>query len=264
MSTRLERERDFHNVTFADHSRSSASKFYEVERVPMDRYAELLTRGGVAGARILEYGCGPGSQAFYLAGQGAEVTGIDISDVAIAQATERAQAEGVAKRCRFEVMNAEETSLDDGRFDLVCGTAILHHLDLDAAYAELARLLRPGGRAVFVEPLGHNPAINAYRRRTPALRTEDEHPLLASDLELARAHFGRAEFTYFNLLTLLAVPLRGTRAFKPALAALQSLDRTIFRLLPAIRKHAWMVLVSLAEPLPSASGRHAGGRVQGE
>jgi SAM-dependent methyltransferase len=250
VSTRLERERDFHNATFADQSRSTASKFYEVERAPMDRYAELLAAAGGRGKRVLEYGCGPGSQAFFLARQGAEVTGIDISDVAIAQASERAQAEGVAERCEFTVANAEETPFDDGRFDLVCGTAILHHLDLAAAYAEVARLIKPDGQAAFVEPLGHNPAINAYRDRTPELRTPDEHPLLAADLELTREYFGTVELTYFNLLTLLAVPLRRTRGFDPAVRALQAVDRALFRL-PAARKHAWMVLISLSRPLPS-------------
>lgn len=216
----------------------------------MDRYEELLTLSGTAGKRVLEYGCGPGSQAFFLARQGAEVTGIDISDIAIAQAAERARAEGVAERCRFEVMNAEETTFDDDQFDLVCGTAILHHLDLDSAYAEIARLIKPTGRAVFVEPMGHNPAINAYRRRTPELRTEDEHPLLARDLELIDSYFEEAEVTYFNLLTLLAVPLRGTRGFDPIVAALGAVDQAIFRV-PAARKYAWMVLISLSKPLPS-------------
>jgi len=250
VSTRLERERDFHNVTFADHSRSAASKFYRVEQAPMERYAELLSESAGEGKRVLEYGCGPGSQAFFLAREGAEVSGIDISDVAIAQAKERAQTEGVAERCRFEVMNAERTSFEDDAFDLICGTAILHHLDLESAYAEIARLLKPSGRAVFVEPLGHNPAINAYRRRTPELRTEDEHPLLEHELKAARSYFGQADLTYFNLLALLAVPLRDTRAFDPLLGALQAADRAIFRI-AAARKHAWMVLISLGEPLPS-------------
>ena len=42
---------------------------------------------------------------------------------------------------------------------------------------------------MFVEPLGHHPLITADRRRTPALRTIDEHPLLLGDLEQAREQF---------------------------------------------------------------------------
>lgn len=250
MTSRLERERDFHNSAFADHSRNTAAKFYRVERAPMERCVELLLEGGVAGRQVLEYGCGPGSHAFLLAERGAAITGIDISEVAIEQARQRARSEGVAERCHFEVMNAEQTSFEDDRFDLICGTAILHHLDLRAAYGEIARLLRPTGRAVFVEPLGHNPAINAYRKRTPQLRTEDEHPLMVDDLSLSEAYFGQTEVSYFNLLTLLAVPLRNTKAFGPSLAILQALDRALLRVPPA-RKHAWMAVMSLAGPLSS-------------
>jgi SAM-dependent methyltransferase len=249
MSTRLERERDFHNATFAARSREDAAKFYEVEQAPMDGYVELLRRYGAPGRRVLEYGCGPGSQAFTLAAQGVRVTGIDISDVAIDLATERAALEGVADNADFRVMNAEATDFGAAEFDLVCGTAILHHLDVAAAYSEIGRVLRSDGHACFVEPLGHNPAIRAYRDRTPELRTEDEHPLLVPDLELLRAYFGTVETTFFNLLTLAAVPLRRTRGFGPAVRALSAVDRLLFRL-PAARRQAWMVLISVGDPLP--------------
>src|SRR3546814_15436315 len=77
----------------------------------------------------------------------------------------------------FSVDNAEQTSFPDASFDRIGGSGILHHLDLDSAYAEIARLLKPGGRAVFLEPLGHNPLYHAYRDRPPPMRTENENPL---------------------------------------------------------------------------------------
>ena len=182
-----------------------------------------------------------------LAQHGAVVTGIDLSPVAIEQAAERAEREGVSGLCEFRLMDAERLEFPESSFDLVCGSGILHHLDLSPALSEVARVLRPGGHAVFVEPLGHNPAINLYRRRTPELRTEDEHPLLMSDLELARAYFGRVEARHFHLLTLLAVPFRRTRAFGAALGVLAAADRALFRLSIA-RKHAWTVVITLSRP----------------
>ena len=97
--------------------------------------------------------------------------------MAIEQAIEHARAEGLEDRLTFRVMDAEQLEFADDSFNLVCGSGVLHHLDLNRAYAEVARVLEPTGIGVFEEPLGHNPAINAYRRRTPEMRTVDEHPL---------------------------------------------------------------------------------------
>jgi SAM-dependent methyltransferase len=246
VSTRLEREREFHDRTFAHDGRASAARFYAIERYEQEFYRGQLARYG-AGGEALECGCGPVAAAYSLARIGTSVTGIDLSGVAIDQAGERAEREGVADRCSFTVMDAERMEFADSSFDLICGSGILHHLDLRAAYSEIARTLKPTGHAVFVEPLGHNPAINLYRRRTPELRTEDEHPLLIGDLAMARTHFGAVEARHFHLLTLLAVPFRGTRPFGSMLRALDKLDRTLFRL-PAVRRHAWTVVLTLSSP----------------
>ena len=104
-----------------------------------------------------------GSHAHFMATNGAaRVVGIDISDVAIEKARGASRAAGI-ENAEYRRMNAEFLEFDDNSFDLICGTAILHHLDLTRAYSELARVLKPGGLAVFMEPLGHNPLINVYR-----------------------------------------------------------------------------------------------------
>jgi SAM-dependent methyltransferase len=178
------------------------------------------------------------------------VTGIDLSPVAIEKAEEEAESRGVAAATEFRVMNAEALDFPDDSFGLVCGTGILHHLDLDRAYGEIARVLRPDGRAVFVEPLGHNPAINLYRRRTPELRTEDEHPLVMPDLERASEYFQDVDPRFFHLSTLLAVPARSWKRFDPLLNTLGRFDDALFRALPALRRYAWLVALVFARPRP--------------
>lgn len=246
-SDRLEREREFHDKAFGEGARKSADHFYAIEAPSRTFYEEFLSQRA-EGREVLEYGCGPGSLAFFLAGKGARVTGIDISPVAIEQSRAKAVEAGVAEQTRFEVMDAEDLTLESDSFDLVCGTGILHHLDLERAYGELARVLKPQGEAIFVEPLGHNPAINMYRNRTPELRTEDEHPLLTDDLDAAGRFFERSELHFFHLTTLLAVPARGRQRFDGLVKALARVDEAVFRLLPPARKQAWMVGMVLARP----------------
>jgi SAM-dependent methyltransferase len=201
-------------------------------------------------ADVLEYGCGPGSSAFLLAGHSANVVGIDISDVAIVQAEREARREDL-RNVTFEVMNAEELRFPDDSFDMICGSAILHHPDLRKAFAELARTLKPGGSTLFVEPLGHNPAINLYRALTPTLRTLDEHPLLMKDFKLAGEYFDGVEVRFFQFLTFAAIPFRRFPFFRRLRLALDQYDQGLFGRFSYVKRHAWQVVMELSKPRKS-------------
>jgi SAM-dependent methyltransferase len=249
LERRLAAEREFHNRKFGEAQEHGApDSIYELPRGAYRAFeAELESRA--AGAEILEYGCGDCSYLPQLIEWGGRVTAIDISDEAIDAARELAEERGLSDRARFARMNAEELTFPDESFDLIVGRAILHHLDLEKAYASIARVLRPGGTAVFLEPLGHNPLINLYRRFTPHLRTEDEHPLLMRDIELAKSHFESVKLQYFTFLSM------GTLAFAkvpalwhPTLKALDALDAGLFKLLPATGRWAWTVSIVMQKP----------------
>jgi SAM-dependent methyltransferase len=98
----------------------------------------------------------------------------------------------------------------DRTFDAVLGKQILHHLDLRVAVPEIARVLRPGGRAVFLEPLIHNPLLEGYRRLTPHLRSPTERALSMDDIAWMGSHFRsyrHREFILFAILPVLAATL---------------------------------------------------------
>jgi SAM-dependent methyltransferase len=246
-AARYERERGFHDAKYSDVGVGQTEKYYAVLDSCYDRYKQVVEQD-CAGRDILEYGCGKGSHAYDLVERGARVTGIDISPIAI-KGAERA-ASRRALDIRFVEMNAECLDFPPESFDLICGASILHHLDLDIASAQLARCLRPGGTATFVEPLGHNPFINLYRRRTPRLRTPDEHPLRMSDFGIFRRYFADVEVEYFALTSLAAYPFRQRRAFPAILARLDALDRLAFSRLPALRRFGWFCVTVLREPRP--------------
>lgn len=145
---------------------------------------------------------------------------------------------------KFQVMNAEKLTFTDNFFDVVFGVSILHHLELDSAFSQLRRVLIPGGKALFVEPLGHNPIINLYRRLTPDLRTEDEHPLLLRDLEHMTNYFKKVRISYFNFLTILAIPFRDRKYFSKLYKILTFLDKKLFNL-KFFRLFAWQIVIEL-------------------
>jgi len=243
---RLQREKEFHDRAFSERTRAPVDKFYSIAGGCWHAYTNALLNE-CQGKRVLEYGCGPGSSAFQLREHGAQVIGIDISEVAIQQAKAIAEQSPTASTITFRVMNAEDLQFPDRDFDMVCGSCILHHLNLERSLTEISRVLRESGKAVFVEPLGHNPLINLYRRLTPNLRTEDEHPLLDRDLTLIRHYFGKVQITYFHLLSLCAMPFRKTSAFDRILKMFDAMDRMLFTV-PVVRKQAWLVVMELSEP----------------
>jgi SAM-dependent methyltransferase len=246
---RYERERTFHNELYRQGLRPESS-FYVINDRCEQRYDDLVT-AVAPGDDVLEYGCGAGSKSFALAERGAHVTGIDLSETAIEVA--RAEAARRDLPVTFVPMNAEHLEFDDHSFDLICGSAILHHLDLDRAGDEIRRTLRPGGRAVFLEPLGFNPLINLYRRLTPKHRTPDEHPFVERDFVTLGRYFGDVRVEVFVLVALLALPLRGRRSFDGLLRRLNAVDAWLVRRFRWIRRFAWTFVVELRDPRPQRS-----------
>ena len=104
-----------------------------------------------AGAVVLDVGTGPGRLPRLIAQACPQVTvqGVDLSPEMIAHATETAAAEGVpADRVRFDVADVADLPHESGSVDLVVSSLSLHHWeDRASGLREIARVLRPGGRA---------------------------------------------------------------------------------------------------------------------
>jgi len=104
------------------------------------------------GARVLEVGCGPGHLSIRLARQhGLHTTGLDLDPAMIERARANADraGEGAERRPSFLVGDVTSMPFPDGSFDLVVSTMSMHHwTDPAAGLAEMARVLRPGARAL--------------------------------------------------------------------------------------------------------------------
>lgn len=245
-ASRLERERAFHDERFTEETRTSQEPFYEVLGRIMRRYEETV-RDLSKGRDVLEYGCATGDTGLALARDAKSITGIDISPVGIARANQRAADAGI-DNAAFAVMDAENLEFPDDSFDLVFGSGIVHHLDVDRSFSEVSRVLRPDGIAVFIEPLGHNPLINAYRNRTPEARTPDEHPLLKTDFATAQRYFARADFTFDGLLSVAAIAARRhAPTYRAVRSVLSAADRAVLR--GPLRWQAWYSMLLLRQPV---------------
>ena len=107
-------------------------------------------------SRVLDVACGSGHTTLRIASRsGCSVDGVDIHHVAINEARDAAQERGLASRAGFQVHDATKPlPFDDATFDaLICIDAINHLPNRPAVLDEWARVLKPGGRLVFTDPI---------------------------------------------------------------------------------------------------------------
>lgn len=236
----LDGERDFHNRRFKEgDGRQAQQKYYWTIQKGAEKYWNSVL-AHAKGAAVLSYGCGLGEGLSDLLPIVKSLDGIDISDAAIEQVR---QSYG-GPSASFHVMDAMNLGFADQSFDLVFGSGIIHHLDIALACKEIRRVLKPGGCAIFWEPLGVNPLINAYRYVTPNARTPDEHPLLPKDFQTMRKLDFKVGVEYFGLFTLVLAPFQNQKMSGRLLSILEKIDGAVLKT-PGVRFAAWYSIINL-------------------
>jgi len=161
----------YHDAAAADYDYKWGIDFHEVGAGQVLGKLRKALGDDAAGPfpEALEIGAGTGYFSLNLVRLGliGRVTCTDISPGMLATLTGNAERLGIADRVEAVVADAERLPFEDGSFDLVLGHAVLHHLpDLRRAFAELHRVLRPGGRLAFAgEPSRYGDRIAAAPKR---------------------------------------------------------------------------------------------------
>jgi len=254
--SRKDLEKQFHDEreelrikSSQDHDAFYSNRRFYKTATRSKNYLDKWLKTNVQGKKVLDYCCGIGNTAIQAATYGADVIGIDISGVSIETCKARAVETNLQDRTDFYVMDAENTDFDNDTFDVIICNGVLHHLELQSAYRELARVLKPDGKIICIEALANNPIIHWYRRRTPDLRTEweVEHILTTKRINLARDSFGNTEIKYFHLASIAAIPMVGKPGFGVVLSVMNTIDDVLLSL-PGIRRFAWQAIFVLSDP----------------
>jgi len=234
------REKEFHNKLQSKSKGRFENIFYKAIYNANEDFFNYLKINSV-NSNILDYGCGIGqSLQEVIKFNPKKIVGIDISEVSIQKAKDSIQKSN--SNIELLVDNCEKTKFNDNSFDIIYGSGILHHLDISLCLKEMYRLLKPGGRFLFIEPLGTNPLINFYRKLTPKSRSKDEHPLINDDFELIKKNFYKLRIKYYGFFTLIFFPLYKSPKKSFTFKILKKVDQFLFRF-NIFKKFAWSVLI---------------------
>jgi ubiquinone/menaquinone biosynthesis C-methylase UbiE len=243
---RVKREKEWHNETFGTDVRTNVGKFYSIFSLLNNEFDTIINENLKKETMVfLDYGCGNGHYLINISSKIKKGIGIDISETLINHARTKMKEENI-DNLGFMVMDAMDTTFEDGYFDIIHGQSILHHLDLKKSLIEIKRILN-GGAAFFIEPLDTNLFIKLYRKMTPKARTVDEQPLRKSDIKLIKSLFPNSEIKYYFCFSLLAVPFRERKIFNKLLQILNCIDRIILNKKSPFRWLAWSCSIMLKE-----------------
>ena len=203
----------------------------------------LPKMGDLRGKKVLELGCGPGGTAVIFAQRGAQVLAVDISQDEVEKTIQMAKDHNVSDRVKVTVMDAENLACHSETFDFVFSKSVLVLTDHEVVAAESARVLKPGGKAIFLENLKHHPLIYLYRRLfvpyAPGVRYISQ-----GDIERIGSHFSVIDHREFHLLSIGSLFwdkfIKSGKVYRWTLNVLTSIDEKLLSLAPFLRRFCWI------------------------
>ncbi len=140
-----------HDLEISGHPPGSPGFFADLDQYHFEKLHHLLDLihfDEWSGKDVLDVGCGAGVEVVRFARAGARVTGVDIAASAVALARQNLEQQGL--RATLEVSDGEQLPFPDASFDLVFAHGVVQYTGDDRRMvAEIHRVLRPGGLAVF-------------------------------------------------------------------------------------------------------------------
>jgi len=201
--------------------------------------------GTLKGKLLLEIGPGRGEDAIFFAKGGAKVLAIDISERSLRLTKSLAEKEGVREKVMVLKMKGEKLGLKERKIDLIFARTTLMHLNRGLFLSEANRVLKNGGRIVFVEPLRFNPFVSLYRATFSLGRLSSPQYLSLKEIRARFKEFSHQEFYLFSLLFLIfSKTFKAAKLYELCLRIAQKVDEGILRLFPNLKNFSWITVMS--------------------
>ncbi|MBD3378795.1 methyltransferase domain-containing protein [candidate division KSB1 bacterium] len=239
-------EREFYDTEAEKYLRDFESDIFRYdpdEPMPLSHRFFYSRLERVKGKRILDIGCGYGFSSVNLAKRGARLDSIDISPKMIELTQKNAGFNQVQHLIQARLMSAQNLEFPDQTFDYVVGMGILHHLNLDLASKEISRVLKPGGKALFLEPRIPYKGLIHIRSLIPTRCYESPggSQLTDRDIQGFAENFSILHMEYFLFLRKLT-RFPGIKRFE---TTLDKMDVWLVNHFPVLSKLYWAIVLQL-------------------
>lgn len=244
LEQRQQIEREYHNRKF---SNDYTPKYSSIADSSYAYFQKMISQFAIG--KVLDFGCGDGWASIMMAQKGYDVFGIDISIELINKARKWAEEMGLSQNTHFEEVAGESLKFPDNYFDSVFGSAVLHHTDFELALNGIHRVLKPGGRAIFIEPMNQNILLKIWRALTPWRRSPTEKSLTVREINMILNKFPAARFKYFYFTSIITLGLitifPNNNCFVRFNCMLEKLDDLLITNFPKLARNSAVVVFEL-------------------
>jgi ubiquinone/menaquinone biosynthesis C-methylase UbiE len=210
----------------------------------------LAGNASLADKLVLDLACGVGYSTQELAGRGARVFPLDLSSQGLRKTLQRLERARLGDKVAAVRSSVEQLPFADASIEAVFAQNFLMHVNPELVGREVWRVLKPGGRAIFVEPLAHHPLVKLYRTLFSSYKGIKPKWSSREDLQLLGQPFSYTKTSGFYLLTALAsIGFIQKRPWllKPVFTVLHGLDRLLLKLFPGLEKYTWVSVTELVK-----------------
>lgn len=194
--------------------------------------------GGLEGKRVLEVGPGEGLDLKSLSERGAQVFGVDVSSYSLDLSRQMCSRSSLFK------MDGESLGFSGSVFDLVFSRTLLMHVDRGIFLRECVRVLKPEGKAIFIEPLKYNPLLLPYRAALSSGRFIEPDYLRPAEIEKMKHVFSSVKVWFYYFVSALGGPFASVIPWSKVLFyPLETIDRALLSVLPPLRNLCWISVI---------------------
>lgn len=184
---------DYYNNTFKKSMLPAESKYIA------SQIEQFVTFGNIKiQESILEIGCGMGKYTFNLLKKNYKITALDLSPYLISQFEKYNNNRYLIKLYNCDILNSPEVIVE--KFDNIIGFMVLHHIhNLPLSFQAMRKLLKPGGRLIFLEPNAWNPLYYLQIAFTPGMNWKSEKRVTKMREKIIKAASALAGFNNIKI-----------------------------------------------------------------